>query len=125
MRVIGLLSGTSYDAVDAAAADLGLDGDTLTLRPLGRISRAYDDDLHSALASALPPAATTVGEVCRLDTRIGQAFAALAVEADRELCDGRAELIASHGQTVYHWVAGGGEIGARGDGDRGGAGEWG
>lgn len=42
--------------------------------------------------------------MCELDTRIGQAFAALAVRADRELCDGRAELIGSHGQTVYHWV---------------------
>ncbi|WNZ07335.1 anhydro-N-acetylmuramic acid kinase [Streptomyces sp. 11x1] len=112
MRVIGLMSGTSYDAVDAAAADLDLDGDTLTLRPLGRISQAYDDDLHGALARALPPAATTVGEVCRLDTRIGQAFAAVAVEADRQLCDTKAELIASHGQTVYHWVARCGE-GAR------------
>ncbi|WP_405895750.1 anhydro-N-acetylmuramic acid kinase [Streptomyces sp. NBC_00104] len=106
MRVIGLMSGTSYDAVDAAAADLDLDGDTLALKPLGLVSRAYDDDLHEALTRALPPAATTVGEVCRLDTRIGQAFAALAVEADRELCDGRAELVASHGQTVFHWTQG-------------------
>ncbi|MER6161822.1 anhydro-N-acetylmuramic acid kinase [Streptomyces sp. NPDC001868] len=106
MRVIGLMSGTSYDAVDAAAADLDLDGDTLTLRPLGLISRAYDDGLREALRLALPPAPTTVAEVCRLDTRIGQAFAALAVEADRELCGGRAELVASHGQTVFHWAEG-------------------
>lgn len=63
MRVIGLMSGTSYDAVDAAAADLDLDGDTLALKPLGLVSRAYDDDLHEALTRALPPAATTVGEV--------------------------------------------------------------
>ncbi|MEU6993839.1 anhydro-N-acetylmuramic acid kinase [Streptomyces sp. NPDC046465] len=107
MRVIGLMSGTSYDAIDAAAADLALDGDRLTLTPLGLISRGYDDGLRADLAAALPPAATTLAEVCRLDTRIGRAFAAAAVEADRELCDGRAELVASHGQTVYHWVADG------------------
>ncbi|MFF1374797.1 anhydro-N-acetylmuramic acid kinase [Streptomyces sp. NPDC058308] len=107
MRVIGLMSGTSYDAIDAAAADLTLDGDRLTLTPLGLISRGYDDGLRATLAAALPPAATTLAEVCRLDTRIGRAFAAAAVEADRELCDGRAELVASHGQTVYHWVADG------------------
>ncbi|MFF8841331.1 anhydro-N-acetylmuramic acid kinase [Streptomyces sp. NPDC015127] len=111
MRVVGLMSGTSYDAVDAAAADIGLDGDTLTVTPLGMVSGHYDDELRTALAGALPPAATTLGDVCRLDTRIGQALAAVAVRADRELCDGTAELIASHGQTVHHWVDGGTALG--------------
>ncbi|MFJ4479460.1 anhydro-N-acetylmuramic acid kinase [Streptomyces xanthochromogenes] len=105
MRVIGLMSGTSYDAIDAAAADLSLVGDSLVLTPLGLVSEDYDDGLRKALAAALPPAATTLAEVCRLDTRIGQAFAAAAVRANGELCDSRAELIASHGQTCYHWVA--------------------
>ncbi|MEU0899285.1 anhydro-N-acetylmuramic acid kinase [Streptomyces massasporeus] len=106
MRVIGLMSGTSYDAIDAAAAELDLVGDALVLKPLGRVSEPYDAEVREALAAALPPGTTTLGEVCRLDTRIGQAFAATAVRADRELCQGRAELVASHGQTVYHWVAG-------------------
>ncbi|GAA2534068.1 MULTISPECIES: anhydro-N-acetylmuramic acid kinase [Streptomyces] len=104
MRVIGLMSGTSHDAVDAAAADLTLEGDTLLLRPLGMVSDPYPEELRTALTAALPPARTTMREVCRLDTRIGQAFAAVAVRADRELCDGRADLVVSHGQTVYHWV---------------------
>ncbi|MFF4850798.1 anhydro-N-acetylmuramic acid kinase [Streptomyces sp. NPDC001194] len=108
-RVIGLMSGTSYDAVDAAAADLELcaeDG-TLHLEPLGLVSEPYPADVREALAAALPPAATTLSEVCRLDTRIGQVFAAVAARADSELCGGRAELVASHGQTVYHWAEGG------------------
>ncbi|MCT9083564.1 anhydro-N-acetylmuramic acid kinase [Streptomyces fulvoviolaceus] len=104
MRVIGLMSGTSYDAIDAAAAELRLAGDSVVLKPLGMVSRAYDHELRETLAAALPPGATSAAEMCRLDTRIGQAFAAAAVRADRELCDGRAELVASHGQTVYHWV---------------------
>ncbi|MER6444268.1 anhydro-N-acetylmuramic acid kinase [Streptomyces venezuelae] len=103
MRVVGLMSGTSYDAIDAAAADLSLDGDTLVLTPLGMISTAYDDALRSDLAAALPPAATDLATVCRLDTRIGRAFAAAAVRADEELCGGRTDLVASHGQTVFHW----------------------
>ncbi|MFJ2830413.1 anhydro-N-acetylmuramic acid kinase [Streptomyces sp. NPDC087263] len=107
MRVIGLMSGTSYDAIDAAAAELTLDEDSLVLRPLGYVSEPYAPELRDALAAALPPAATDLAEVCRLDTRIGQAFAAAAIRADRELCDGDAELVASHGQTVYHWVADG------------------
>ncbi|MGW6904294.1 anhydro-N-acetylmuramic acid kinase [Streptomyces sp. NPDC054940] len=104
MRVIGLMSGTSYDAIDAAAADLRLVGDSLVLKPLGLVSEAYDEALREALAAALPPGTISMAEVCRLDTRIGQAFASAAVRADRELCDGRAELVASHGQTVYHWA---------------------
>ncbi|MEU0740469.1 anhydro-N-acetylmuramic acid kinase [Streptomyces sp. NPDC006134] len=104
MRVIGLMSGTSYDAIDAAAADLRLSGDTLVLEPLGMVSERYDDEVREALAAALPPAGVTLADVCRLDTRIGRAFAAAAVRADRDLCSGRAELVASHGQTVYHWV---------------------
>ncbi|KOU21833.1 anhydro-N-acetylmuramic acid kinase [Streptomyces sp. WM6368] len=104
MRVVGLMSGTSYDAIDAAAADLTLDGDTLVLTPLGAISTAYDDALRADLAGALPPAGVDLAAVCRLDTRIGRAFAAAAVRADEELCGGRADLVASHGQTVFHWA---------------------
>ncbi|MFJ9562667.1 anhydro-N-acetylmuramic acid kinase [Streptomyces fuscichromogenes] len=107
MLVIGLMSGTSYDAVDAAAAELRLLDGTLLLKPLGMVSTPYDEELREALAGALPPATVPLARVCLLDTRIGQAFAAAAVRADRELCGGRAELVVSHGQTVYHWVDGG------------------
>jgi anhydro-N-acetylmuramic acid kinase len=101
------MSGTSHDAIDAAAADIVLKDGTLKLSPLGLIGERYSDELRAALVGALPPAATTLERVCLLDTRIGQAFAAAAVRADRELCAGRTELVASHGQTVYHWVEGG------------------
>ncbi|HEY5845753.1 MAG TPA: anhydro-N-acetylmuramic acid kinase [Microlunatus sp.] len=106
MRVIGMMSGTSFDAVDAAAADLEVVGDTVVLRPLGLVSQEYPKPVRAALVAALPPAATTMEQVCRLDTGIGQAFAALAERANRELCDGAADLVVSHGQTVYHWVDG-------------------
>ncbi|WP_404962246.1 anhydro-N-acetylmuramic acid kinase [Streptomyces sp. 147326] len=109
MRVVGLMSGTSYDAIDAAACDLevGSGDGALHLTPLGMVSEPYPDGLRNALAAALPPSTTTLADVCRLDTHIGQAFGRLAVRADRELCDGQAVLIASHGQTVYHWAADG------------------
>jgi anhydro-N-acetylmuramic acid kinase len=104
MRVIGLMSGTSYDAIEAAAADITLDGDTLVMRPLGRVSAPYPQALRDAIAAALPPSATSTAAICALDTGIGQAFADAAVRARRELCDGRADLVVSHGQTVHHWV---------------------
>jgi anhydro-N-acetylmuramic acid kinase len=52
---------------------------------------------------ALPPAMTTLDTVCRIDTGIGQEFAAAAVAAIADL-GGRVDLIVSHGQTLYHWV---------------------
>jgi len=107
MRIIGLISGTSYDGIEAAAADLRLDDETLVLRPLGALSVPYDDDVHAAIARALPPATTTVEELCRLDTACGHAFAGAAQRALDELCGGEADLVASHGQTLFHWVADG------------------
>ncbi|MFC7622154.1 anhydro-N-acetylmuramic acid kinase [Microlunatus sp. GCM10028923] len=104
LRVIGMMSGTSFDAVDAAAVELEFEGDAITLRPLGLVSWPYPDALRTALAEALPPRPIGADLICRLDTEIGQSFADVAAQAVEELCDGRADLVASHGQTVYHWV---------------------
>ncbi|MCG5438260.1 anhydro-N-acetylmuramic acid kinase, partial [Micromonospora foliorum] len=107
MRVIGLMSGTSYDGIEAAAAEFELSGDTLRMRPLGRLSHPYSDELRTQIAAALPPAATTTEAICVLDTGIGQAFAEAGVRALAELCDGQADLVVSHGQTMHHWVEAG------------------
>ncbi|MEU3415206.1 anhydro-N-acetylmuramic acid kinase [Streptomyces sp. NPDC006658] len=104
MRVIGLMSGTSFDAIEAAAADLALDDDTLLLRPLGHLCVPYPDELRDLIAATLPPAGTTTRTVCVLDTGIGQAFAGAATRALRDLCAGSADLVVSHGQTLHHWV---------------------
>ncbi|MEU6405790.1 anhydro-N-acetylmuramic acid kinase [Streptomyces sp. NPDC046985] len=104
MRVIGLMSGTSYDAIEAAAAELALDGDILSLRPLGHLSVRYPDEVRDLIAATLPPTATTTQAVCALDTGIGRAFATAAERALHELCEGAADLVVSHGQTMHHWV---------------------
>ncbi|MFC9056671.1 anhydro-N-acetylmuramic acid kinase [Streptomyces sp. NPDC057074] len=104
MRVIGLMSGTSYDAVEAAAADLVLQDDVLVMRPLGHLSAPYPDGLRELIAGFLPPSETTARTAAVLDTGIGRAFADVAVRALGELCGGTADLVVSHGQTVYHWV---------------------
>ena len=104
MRVIGLISGTSLDAIDVAAAELTLNDGTIALTPLGHAEREWPAMLRARLVAALPPASVSMGEVCRLDTEIGQAFAAAAAWANEHLADGRAELIASHGQNVFHWI---------------------
>ncbi|MFG1917374.1 anhydro-N-acetylmuramic acid kinase [Micromonospora sp. NPDC048898] len=107
MRVIGLMSGTSYDGIEAAAAEFDSSGDTLRMRPLGRLSHPYPDELRTRIAAALPPAPTTTEAITVLDTGIGQAFAEAGARALAELCGGDADLVVSHGQTMHHWVDGG------------------
>jgi anhydro-N-acetylmuramic acid kinase len=106
MTVIGVLSGTSYDAVDAAAADFSLSGDAIVCRPRGLYSEAVPDELRARIADALPPNATSLEEVCRLDTELGRLFGSVAAAADERLTGRTADLVVSHGQTVFHWVDG-------------------
>lgn len=103
MRVLGLLSGTSHDGIDAAVVDFTLDGDRLTGVLEYSTTTPYDRALRERLVAALPPASTSFAEVCELDTLIGHAFAesaAAAITATGVAVD----LIVTHGQTVFHWV---------------------
>lgn len=106
LTVIGMISGTSYDAIDAAAADFSLAGDEIVCHPRGLHSEAVPDELRARIAAALPPHPTTLEEVCRLDTELGRLFGSVAAAANEHLTDGAADLIVSHGQTVFHWVDG-------------------
>lgn len=105
-RVIGLISGTSLDGVDVAAADLHAEDGTVVLTPLGELEIPYPEPLREALLAALPPNPCTAGELTRLDTGVGQAFADAAARGAEEL-GGGADLVASLGQTVFHWVENG------------------
>jgi anhydro-N-acetylmuramic acid kinase len=106
LKVVGIISGTSCDAIETAAAELHLESDALVMRPLGARAFDYDVELREAVMATLPPAATSVEDVARLDARLGQAFAEAAAGAVDEFCGGRADLVVSHGQTVFHWVEG-------------------
>ncbi|ADJ43715.1 anhydro-N-acetylmuramic acid kinase [Amycolatopsis mediterranei S699] len=106
-RVIGLISGTSIDGIDVAAAGLHAEDGTVVLTPLGELDVPYPEPLRDGLLAALPPNPCTAGELTRLDTGVGQAFADAAGRGVAELAGGRADLVASLGQTVFHWVSGG------------------
>ncbi|SCG51921.1 anhydro-N-acetylmuramic acid kinase [Micromonospora halophytica] len=106
MKIVGLMSGTSYDGVDVVAAEFTADGDTLRMRPLGHRERSYDDALRERIGALLPPAATTIEAVCRLDNALGEVFADAAA-LGVQLAGGQADLVVSPGQTVFHWVSSG------------------
>jgi anhydro-N-acetylmuramic acid kinase len=106
--VIGLMSGTSMDGIDAAVADLERNGEVLRLTPLDHETTPYSPELAAALRAALPPSTTTMETVCRLDTAVGQEFAAAAERIRWPHPD--AALVVAHGQTVFHWVEGDGHV---------------
>ncbi|MCU1489008.1 MAG: anmK, partial [Acidimicrobiaceae bacterium] len=106
MRVIGMISGTSFDAVEAVLADIDQNGDTLLGEVVVHRSVPYPEQLRSAIAATLPPAATTMEAVCKLDVAIGQHFGAVAAELAREVGGAPPDVVCSHGQTVFHWVEG-------------------
>lgn len=104
LRTIGMISGTSFDGIDVAVVDVDIADDVVSLSIVGSASYNFPEGLTAQIAAALPPARVSMEDVCKLDTRIGQAFAAAAVRANDEIAGGSAELVGSHGQTVFHWV---------------------
>jgi anhydro-N-acetylmuramic acid kinase len=104
MKVIGLISGTSYDAIEAVATEVVLRGHDLRVTVLTHVSVAYAETLRQRIAAALPPATTSLEEVCRLDADIGRAFAAVAADINDRFFHGAVDVVGSHGQTLFHWV---------------------
>jgi len=109
MRVLGLLSGTSHDGIDVTVVDFDESDGALRGTVLHEDSVPYDPELRARLVAALPPAPTTLAEVCELDTLIGQAFAEVAATASDAV--GGVDAVCTHGQTVFHWVADGRALG--------------
>jgi anhydro-N-acetylmuramic acid kinase len=111
MKVIGMISGTSFDAIEAVAMNLSLDDHVVSAQLLGHRSVPYSPELRHRVSLVLPENATTIEEVCRLDTLIGQSFADVAGSLADEFFDGEADVVCSHGQTVFHWVEDGHALG--------------
>jgi len=111
MKVIGMISGTSFDAIEAVAVDFSLEDRLIEATLIGHVSVPYSDELRDRVAQVLPPHMTTIEEVCQLDTLIGQNFADVAALLADQYCDGVIDVVCSHGQTVYHWVHDGHALG--------------
>lgn len=107
MHVIGLISGTSIDAIDAALVNIERDGDALRLRLRAFAMLPWDARLRDRIRALLPPGSGSTAEVCEVNALVGEAFAdaarTVAREAGIDLTE--VDLIASHGQTVYHQIA--------------------
>lgn len=109
MRWLGMISGTSLDAVDAVIIEFVLRHDILEARVVGGRSTPYPPALRARLVGALPPGPCTAHELTQLDTLVGQHFAAVAADVVDDF--GPVDAVSSHGQTTYHWVEDGHALG--------------
>ncbi|NET56996.1 MAG: anhydro-N-acetylmuramic acid kinase [Symploca sp. SIO2E6] len=99
-RVIGLMSGTSVDGIDAALVEItGTDVD-LKIELLASATYPYPKTLREKILAVCGGQAIAMAELAALDDAIACQFAIAAQEIQRG--NPPAELIGSHGQTVYH-----------------------
>lgn len=106
-RVIGLISGTSVDGIDAALVDISGTGFDLQVEFVAGATYPYQDDLRKRILAVCAGQAISMAELAELDDVIAIAFAQAAqnLQVDHQ----PATLIGSHGQTVYHRPAGVGD----------------
>lgn len=103
-RVIGLMSGTSADGVDAALVELHGDGLATRVHVLAHATYPYDAALRAQILAASYPDSSSVDLICHLNFALGECFAeaAMAVARMAGLPLDQIDLIGSHGQTIYH-----------------------
>ena len=104
MIVIGLMSGTSADGIDAAVVRLEGTPPSLTWEVLGYSYHSFTPELRSEIFTCFHPESGSVDRLCRLNFELGKAFGAAALDAAREadLPMAEIDLIGSHGQTLWH-----------------------
>jgi anhydro-N-acetylmuramic acid kinase len=98
--VIGLISGTSVDGIDAALVNItGMELD-LEIQLLNAATYPYPDSLKTQILEVASGATLSLEQLAKLDDSIAEQFAqaAIAINAGYPT----ATLIGSHGQTVYH-----------------------
>ena len=103
--VLGLMSGTSADGIDAALVRVppGPEG-SRRARLENFTTLDFPRDVRTAVLRLAEGATTTTQELSQLNVRLGQVFAQAALAACRKfrVSPQRIALIGSHGQTVYH-----------------------
>lgn len=100
MNIIGLMSGTSVDGIDAALTEVSGQGYALTVKLIKGITYPYPDEVRSRILALCNHEPITLSDLADLDDAIAHQFiqAIQALEIDLHSVD----LIGSHGQTLHH-----------------------
>ncbi|MEH2161396.1 MAG: anhydro-N-acetylmuramic acid kinase [Nostoc sp.] len=99
-RVIGLISGTSVDGIDAALVEISGTELDLKVELLAGETYPYPSELREKILAVGAGVAISMAELAEIDDAIAIVFAQAAQNI--QLGHQPATLIGSHGQTVYH-----------------------
>ncbi len=102
--VVGLISGTSMDGIDAALVRISGPAARPRVRMLAFETVPYPALVRERLLAIAAGASTTAEEINQLDTLLGLAFGAAAIAVCRRggIPPSRPFVIGSHGQTIHH-----------------------
>jgi anhydro-N-acetylmuramic acid kinase len=100
--IVGLMSGTSADGIDAVVAEIVGSGRQLRARVLAHVHRPFSSAMRQRILRLCLHG--TVAEICELNFVLGEQFAraALAVIRRAKCQPGDIAAIGSHGQTIHH-----------------------
>ena len=104
MRMIGLMSGTSADGIDAALVRIDGAPPALTAKLEAHHHANFPRRVREAILRIANGGQTTSAELSRLNFLLGEEFARAAIAACKEwrVKLSEIDLIGSHGQTIYH-----------------------
>lgn len=104
--VVGLMSGTSVDAIDAALVRIApsADGKRRCVELIAQSATPFEPALRDAIFELFPPNTGTIARLAQIDVLLGEAFAAATLDllSEAGITPNKVDLIGSHGQTVYH-----------------------
>jgi anhydro-N-acetylmuramic acid kinase len=102
--VLGLMSGTSADAIDVALARISGEPPQLKAKLLAHTSVNFAPALRKEILHVAEGGPITAGELSQLNFCLGEVFAEAALTACRRFRISPQEIscIGSHGQTIFH-----------------------
>src|SRR6266849_11200237 len=102
--VLGLMSGTSADAIDVALARVSGAAPRLNAKLLNHTSITFPLQLRKEILRVAEQQPISAGQLSQLNFRLGETFAEAALTACRRfrISTKKIALIGSHGQTIFH-----------------------
>lgn len=102
--IIGLMSGTSLDGLDIALCKIVGNGKNTSLTLSQFTTVPYEDDFKNEVRSIFSKEEINLPRLCLLNEWIGKQHAAMINECLQQwkMNASEIDLVASHGQTIYH-----------------------